>query len=194
MADVVGATTPLIGDQPAGDQPVEAQPAPQPIEFRGTPRNLAAGAALLFGGLLAFSMGMTDVFFAEATAWTFVAWGVLLIYGGLLDLYTTYQVTDNALLIRNPLRPWGATKVWDWANVKRLDIAIKRKDGRPQDTVMQVYYNPEGELAMEREDRQYDPFLAQLIMERAGLRPADRANPKDLHNLPRGAKATFTWS
>ena len=186
MADIAGAAAPV-------QEPAQEQPARQSTVYRGSSNNLVPGIAFLFAGLLAFSMGMTDVFFAEATAWVFVIWGLLFIYSGLLDIYEIYEVTDEALIIRNPMRPWGATKVWDWAHIKRVDIVSKRKDARPRDIVLQVYYNPEGELALEREDRQYDPFLAQQIIERAGLRPADRANPKDLHNLPRG-KATFTWS
>lgn len=183
MADAASAMTPAVGDQPT----------PQTIEFHGSPRNMIPGAALLFAGIMAFPMGMTDVFFAEAIAWTFAAWGLLLIYSGLLDIYNTYIVTDDALLIKNPMRFWETSKTWHWGNINRLDIIVKRPEAKPGDKVMQVYFTPTGELNLEREDRQYDPALVQLIIDRAVLKPAEKANPKDLHNLPK-AKAVYTWN
>jgi hypothetical protein len=199
MADAASATTPSAGSPPVSSPPVSSPPVSSPPEdkplvFRGTSRNLVPGAAFLFAGVMAFAMGMTDVFFAEAIAWTFAIWGVLLIYSGLFDVYNSYAVTDTALVNRNPMRPWRATKVWDWEHINRLDVVVKRPDGRPQDAVTQVYFTPPGELALEREDREFDPFLTELVIERAGLRPGDKSNPKDLHNLPRNRKATFTWN
>jgi hypothetical protein len=161
--------------------------------FRGSERNLVPGMGMLFAAVLAFSMGMTDVFFAEATAWTFAIWGALLIYMGLLDATQSYEVTDDALIILNPARPWGARKEWHWGNIRRMDIVVKRPDERTKDVMLQVYFQEEGEAAIEREDRTYDPELARLIIERAGLRPADRGNPTDLTKLPAG-KATYTWN
>jgi hypothetical protein len=58
---------------------------------------------------------------------------------------------------------------------------------------MRVYYQPEGELANERRDRTYDPTLAALIAQHAGLNPADKAGPKDVTEIPRKEKATYTW-
>ena len=78
--------------------------------YTGSSNNLVPGVALLFGGILAFSMGMTDVFFAEATAWTFAIWGVLMIYSGLLEINETYEVTDDALIVRNRHASVGAEK------------------------------------------------------------------------------------
>lgn len=183
MADSASATIPPVGDEPTQ----------QSYEFHGTPRNMVPGAALLFAGAMAFTMGMTDVFFAEAMAWTFAIWGALLIFGGLLDLYNSYVVTDEALLINNPVRFWEANKKWHWGNINRMDIVVKRAESRPSDMVLMVYFTPTGELNIEREDRQYDPFLAQMIIDRAVLKPADKGNPQDLHNLPH-AKATYTWN
>jgi hypothetical protein len=151
------------------------------------------GAALLFAGILAFSMGMTDVFFAEATAWTFAIWGALLIYSGLVDINETYEVTDDALIVRNAMRPWAPKKTFDWARVTRLDVVVKRAEGRDDDVMMHVYYQPEGELANERRDRIYNPALAAAIVERASLNPADKNTPKDVTRIPRKEKATFTW-
>jgi hypothetical protein len=179
MADVAEAT----------QAPIE----PQAISFYGTPRNLVPGMALVLAGALAFTMHMTNVFFAEAMAWVFVIWGLMLIYAGLLDIYQIFTVTDDALIVYNPLRPWGRTKEWAWSDINRMDVIVRKKDIRPQDAKQQVYYQAPGELALEREDHAFDPKLAQLIVERAGLRPADKANPKDMAQLPTEIKATFTW-
>ncbi len=58
---------------------------------------------------------------------------------------------------------------------------------------MQVYFTPTGELTLEREDRQYDPNLAQLIIDRAVLKAAGKDTPRNLHDLPRH-KAIYTWN
>lgn len=184
MSDVV--TTPTA--------PAPAVTIPNsPMIYTGSSNNLVPGAALLFGGILAFSMGMTDVFFAEATAWIFAIWGVLLIYSGLLDLNETYEVTDEALIVRNVMRPWAPRKTFDWARVNRLDVVVKRAEGGNDDVTMHVYYQPEGSLANERRDRIYNPALAAAIVERASLNPADKSTPKDVTRIPRKQKATFTW-
>jgi hypothetical protein len=166
---------------------------PKKLVFQGTPRNLAVAFAMLAAGVLAFSMNLTHTFFAEATAWVFVLWGALFLYIGLMDLYQTYEVTDEGLIIRNPTRPWAATKFFDWGHLHRLDLIVKRVDAQLDDAVMQVYYTPEGEIALGREDRAYDPELAGLIIERAGLKPTEPANPSDLTQLPKG-KATYVWN
>lgn len=184
MADVVSTTT-----TPAE----EVAPAKPTLTYTGSSNNMVPGAALLFAGVMAFSMGMTDVFFTEAMAWTFAIWGVLLIYSGLLETNETYEITEDALIVRNIMRPWAPRKTFDWARVNRLDVVVKRAEGKDDDVVMQVYYQPEGELANERRDRIYDPSLAQLIVEHAGLRPADKDTPKDVTRIPRANKATFTW-
>jgi len=163
------------------------------LVFQGTPRNMAVGFAMLAASVLAFSMNLTHTFFAGATAWIFALWGALFLYIGLMDLYQTYEVTDEGLIIRNPMRPWAATKVYDWGHLHRLDLVVKRVDAQIEDAIMQVYYTPEGEIALEREDRAYDPELARLVIERAGLKPTAPANPSDLTKLPKG-KATYAWT
>lgn len=161
--------------------------------FQGSQRNMAVGFAMLAAGGLAFSMNLADVFFAKATAWTFVLWGALFLYVGLMDMYQTYEVTDEGLIIRNPMRPWTAVKLFDWPHLHRLDLVVKRIDARQEDIVMQIYHTPEGEIVIDREDRAFDPELARLIIERAGLKAVDPANPTDLTNLPKG-KTTYTWN
>ena len=168
--------------------------ADKTIMFRGTPRNLVPGIAMLLATLMAFTMGMTNVFFAKAIAWTLVVWGLLLIYGGLMDVYATFSVTDDALIIKDLLRPWAVTEIWGWDRITRLEIAITRPDIRARGTMLRVYYAPESELAVERQDRAYDDELARLIIEKAGLQPADNTNPQDLKQLPVGKKVTFVWT
>jgi len=173
--------------------PATDHPADHKIVFGGTQRNMVVGIAMLATAALAFTMDLTHVFFATAMAWTFVLWGALLLYSNLLDLYETYTVTDEGLTIKNPLRPWGATKVWDWAHINRVDVLVKRAEAELTDAVAQVYYTPEGEIATERQDRVYDPELVRLIVERAKLKPTNPANPKDFAHLPAGKK-TYVWN
>lgn len=161
--------------------------------YEGTPRNMAVGFAMFAAAVLAFSMNLTDVFFARATAWTFVLWGALFLYIGLMDIYQTYEVSEQGLTIRNPMRPWTAVKFYDWAHLHRLDIVVKRVDAQIDDAVMQFYYTAPGEIALEREDRAYHPELARVIIERAGLKSTDAKNPQDLTQLPKG-KATYIWN
>ena len=186
MADVASTTTTPV---------VEVAPAQtlSPMVYEGSSNNLVPGAALLFAGIMAFTMGMTDVYFAEAMAWTFAIWGALLIYIGLLEINETYEVTDDALIVRNAMRPWAPRKTFDWGRVTRLDVMVKRADARDADVTMHVYYQPEGELANERRDRVYNPALAASIIEHAALNPADKNTPKDVTRIPQSEKATFTW-
>lgn len=169
-----------------------AEPAAAP-SFTGTPRNMVSGIAMLVASVMAFTMGLTDVFFAEATAWTLGIWGALLIYAGMLDNFRVFEVQEDALIIKDDFRPWGRLKIWDWERLNRLDIVVKKPNAMAKDIEMQVYYNPEGELANEREDRIFDAELAQLVIERAGLNPAERSNPGDLTNIPNAEKQTFIW-
>ena len=182
MADVASAT--------AGQ---DEQPPTESIVFEGVTGNFVPGMALLFAGLMAFTMGMTDVFFARAFAWIFAAWGALFIFYGLLDLNNTYEVTDTALIIRNPLKIWSPRRTWGWDRLVRVDVVVKRRNARERDLEMRVYYTPEGELSQEREDRGFNPQLAQLIIDRAGLQPADKATPRTTADLPRGEKIIYSW-
>lgn len=163
------------------------------IIFTGSHRNMAVGVAMFITAALAFSMDLTHVFFASATAWTFVLWGLLFIYSSLLDVYQSYEVTDTALTIRNPIRFLLPTKVWQWENIQRLDVVVRRTDAEYQDATTKVYYQQPGELTIEREDRVYDPALVQLIIERAGLVPVDKKNPTNFTQLPK-TKASYIWN
>ena len=163
------------------------------LVFTGSQHNLAIAIAMFATAALAFSMNLTHTFFATAMAWTFVLWGGLLLYSNLLDIYQTYKLTDSALHITNPLRPWGAVKQWDYGHIHRLDLIVKRVEAETADAVMQVYYTPEGEITIEREDRAYNPELARLIIERAGLKATDKGNPSNTGQLPH-AKATYMWT
>jgi hypothetical protein len=122
-----------------------------------------------------------------------VIWGALFIYLGLLEINETYEVTDDALIVHNALRPLTPRKTFDWGGVNRLDVVVKRAEGKDDDLTMHVYYQREGELAIERRDRVYNPALAAAIVERAALNPADKKTPKDVTRIPRSEKATFTW-
>jgi len=161
--------------------------------FTGSHRNMAVGVAMFVTAALAFSMDLTHVFFASAVAWTFVIWGLLFIYGSLLDVYQSYEVTDAALIIRNPIRFLLPTKVWPWENIQRIDVVVRRTDAEYQDATAKVHYQQPGELTIEREDRVYDPELVRLIIERAGLLPVDKKNPTNFTQLPK-AKATYIWN
>ena len=100
------------------------------IRFAGSSRNLVPAIALIAAGLTAPVMGLTDVYFADAMATTFVIWGLLFLYMGLLDAYKTYEVTDESLIITSPFRFWNYKKEWDWASVIRMDVKVKQPDAR----------------------------------------------------------------
>lgn len=171
----------------------KTQPDSTATVFYGKPQNVAVAMAMFATGVLAFSMDLTHTFFAEAMAWTFVIWGALLLYGKLIDIYQAYEVTDEALIVRNPVRFLQATKVWKWQNIQRVDVVVKRADAEYQDAVIQIHYQEPGEIVIEREDRTYDPELARLIIERAGLSPTADNSLSDLKKLPIG-KASYSWS
>ena len=60
----------------------------------------------------------------------------LMIYLGLLEINETYEVTDDALIIRNVMRPWAPKKTFDWGRVTRLDVMVKRPDGSDDDVTL----------------------------------------------------------
>jgi hypothetical protein len=191
--------TPLEETEVAEKSAAETVAAEKAVEkkvhrFSGSPRNLVPGMALLLAAGLAFSMNMTDVFFARAIAWTFAIWGLMLVYSGLLDLNETYTVTDEGLEIKNVMTPWDYRKMWEWAYINRLDIKVKRAGGTAQDRVLSVYYMRPPELSIYREDRVFDPELARLVIENAGLRSAGADNPGDIAAIATDRKATYTWT
>ena len=157
-----------------------------------TNSNIALGVALTAAAGAAFMMGMTDVFFAEATAWTFVIWGILFLLVGLADVAQTYVVREDGLEIKNAVRLWDRDKYWLWDNIYQLDVAVNRPDGRLEDAVLKVHHQAPGATALEREDRAYNPELAGLIIEHANLSPSGDVIVEDLTALPKG-KVVYVW-
>ncbi len=166
------------------------------LHFSGFRRNVVAAVGLLVGGGMAFTMNLTNTFFAEATAWTFLAWGALLLFTNLLEMFELFIVRDDALVIRNPFRLWARQKVWDWSKIERMDIWVRRFDPTYENVYLQVYYNAGDELdpgSVQREDTRYRSELATLIIERAGLTP-EAGNPTDLTDLPKEQPARYKWT
>ncbi len=162
--------------------------------FPARGRSVVAAMALLVAGLLTFTMGLGDVFFVRATAWTFVLWGALLMYGHIIDWTTTFEVTDEALIIRSPMRFWAPRRVWDWEHIFRVDVVVDRLEAKEEDVVIQIYYQPEGSAVIYREDVLYIPELAHLVVERAGLKPADRGQPlQSVDRIPPDVKGKFSF-
>lgn len=184
MADVAQTTVSNVA---------EATEQDNSLVFSGTQRNLAVGISLLLGGAMAFTMGMTDVYFARAVAWTFVAWGLLFIYNNLIEVYQTYKVTDDALIVDTPWRPVERHNVFDWKHLNRVDVIVKRNEPKAEDIMMHVYHTAEGETTLDREDRRFDPQLAQLIIERAKLKPTDAGLSTNLSQLPK-VKGHYIWN
>ena len=175
-----------------------AQTAPTATElkqtkFSGSFRNMVPGMALIFAGLMAPMMGLTHVFFAEAMAWVFVLWGLFFVYVAMIDVYKSYEITEETMIIRAPFRFWNPKKVWDWANVIRLDIKVERPGERIEDAQLQIYYDVPGEIEIEREDRNYDPAIAAAVIDMAKLSPQGD-EVANLAALPFDVKGVYTWS
>ena len=174
---------------------VSAQPAPAKdvIVFGGETRNMAMGVAMLGAGGAAFISGLTHTFFAEAIAWTFIAWGIFFLYGDLLLSTRRFIVGDAGLEIKIPFRFWTRDKQWAWADINRMDIKIDRRNTRAGDCELHIHHRFPGEIALDREDRNFDPELAMLIIERARLKPDGEAAGIDLSNPPLGRSLLLTW-
>ncbi|MBP8292199.1 MAG: hypothetical protein KAX65_05465 [Caldilineaceae bacterium] len=171
----------------------QTQPESDKIVFYGQRRNMAMGVAMLGGGAAAFVAGLTYTFFAEAIAWTFVLWGIFFLYGDLLLATRRLELTDDAMKIVIPLRPWGRSRTWAWKDISRMNVLVHRRDLDQESAIIQIYHQYPGEIALEREDTNYDPGLAQLIMERAHLKPDGQEQVVDLANLPLGQEMLFGW-
>jgi len=163
------------------------------IVFGGETRNMAMGIAMFGAGFAAFVSGLTVTFFTEAIAWTFIAWGIFFIYGDLLLMTRRFLVTDAGLEIQIPFRFWSRNKAWAWKDISRFDVIIDRRSTRASDANLHVYHQFPGEVALDREDRNFDPELAALVIERARLKPDGQAARIDLNNLPLGKSMTLTW-
>lgn len=166
----------------------------QSVTFGGSPKDLVVGLFMLLSSVLAFSMGMTSTFFAKATAWTFVSWGALILFMNLLDLYQSYELDADKLIIRNPVRFWTPYREWEWADIYRMDVLVGKRNRRLEDAVVHIYHELDGEIVKQREDRSFDPKLAQIVIERAKLQAVDDENPKDMNALPLHQNAIYHWS
>jgi hypothetical protein len=154
---------------------------------------MAVGFAMIFAGILAFVMGMTHVFFAEALAWTFVIWGALFLLFDLVDYLETWTVTDAGLEINSPVRFWAPKISWTWENINRIEVQVKRNDPDAKDLRMTVSQQMPGEIVLEREERIYSPQLANMIVQRAGLKAAHAVPATDFEALKVG-KGFYTWN
>lgn len=184
MAEMVGTVNTAV-------EPVE--PVDNVMYFGGERRNMAMGVAMLGAGGAAFVSGLTHSFFAQAIAWTFIFWGLLFLYGDLLLSTRRFEVRDDTLTVSIPMRLWNRKRVWAWQDIHRLDVAIHGRDIRQDGVTIYVHHQFPGEIALDREDRNYDPELVRVIIDRAKLRPDAASKGIDLDYLPLGETATFTW-
>jgi len=168
-------------------------PSSNAVVFHGSPRNMAVGFAMIFAGALAFVMGMTNVFFAEALAWTFVIWGALFLLFDLVDYLETWTVSDEGLEIKSPMRFWASAISWKWENINRLEVKVKRNDPDAKDLWMTVSHQLPGEIVLEREERIFSPQLANLIVQHTGIKPA-HAEPETNFETLKVGKGLYTWN
>lgn len=193
MADVVEVPHTSASAGYAAAAPSAPAADKSEIVFHGSPRNMVVGTTLLLAGASAFLMGMTDVFFAEAVAYVFIIWGALFLLNDLLDWTRSWSVSDEGVRIGINIGFWKPRTQWEWANINRLDLVVKRYEPKPQDVVMQVYYTAPGDPVLAREDRIFSPELAEIIIKRAGLKPTHAVNPAVLDALPPD-KTTYIWN
>ncbi len=181
---------PATAEQPAGEQATAPQ---EGLVFGGETRNMAMGVAMLAAGGGAFVLGLTHTFFAQAIAIVFVFWGFFFVYSDLLLSTRRFIVSARGLQIDIPLRLWGRSRFWEWADISRLDIVTYRRDIDQSSAVLQLHHRYPQEIALEREDRSFEPELAQLIIQHATLKPDAAAATLDFGDLPIGSDATYTW-
>jgi hypothetical protein len=163
------------------------------IIFGGEKRNMAVGIAMFGAGFGAYITGLTHSFFAQAIATTFILWGILLLYNDLLLTTRRLTITDAGLKIDVPMRLWSRSRLWEWKDISRLDVVTYSRDIDIENSMIRVHHQYPGEISLDREDRAFDPELAQIVIERAGLKPAKETAGVDLANLPVGQDATYTW-
>jgi hypothetical protein len=171
----------------------ESQASNNEIVFGGESRNMAMGIAMLGAGAGAFILGLTHTFFAQAIAVTFIFWGLLFLYNDLLLTTRRFTISDQGLKIDVPMRLWNRSRLWEWKDISRLDVVTYRRDIDVENSAIQVHHQYPGEISLDREDRGFEPELAQLIIARADLKPVKENAGVDLGNLPTGRDATYTW-
>ncbi len=177
----------------ATQSPVEST-SPSALVFSGPKKNLVTGVAMAAAGLMAFSMGMTETFFIEAMAWTFLIWGALMIYSNMLEMNETYTLTDESLTISNPFRFWGGKRVWAWKHVSRVDALIKRNDPTAEDVKVHVFYTPPAQPGvLNRVDVAFNAELIKAIVSRAKIK-AEKGSPfVNLDVIPQDKPGTYSW-
>ncbi|MBX2998695.1 MAG: hypothetical protein KF893_09325 [Caldilineaceae bacterium] len=171
---------------------VQAYPTNRQV-FRSKPKPIVAALALLIAGGLTFSLGITHIFFVEAMAWTFAIWGALLMFNHLVDFTTRYEVTDESFIIHTPLVFWRTRRTWHWTNISRMNVVVARTEARAEDATIQVYHSLPGTTVLDREDIVFDPELARLIAERAGLKAKRGQAMQSFDAIPQDAKETYNW-
>jgi hypothetical protein len=167
--------------------------APENQKFRTQPKSIVGALAFFVGGVVAFTLGITHVYFVEAMAWTFTIWGALLMYNHLSDYATRYEITEDSLVILTPFIFWRPKRVWSWAQINRMDVIVGQVEAELEDVTMQVYHVAKGSTVINREDIAYDPELARIIAERAGLKAARGQAMQSFDKIPQDAKATYKW-
>ncbi|MBP7960477.1 MAG: hypothetical protein KBG20_21550 [Caldilineaceae bacterium] len=178
------ATTPSASDS--------ISPAAQ--SFSGPKKNLVTGVAMTAAGLMAFNMGMTETFFIEAMAWTFLIWGVLMVYSNLLEMNETYTLTDEALTVTNPMRFWGAKRTWQWKHINRMDLTIKRNDPSADDVKVFVFYTPPTQPGvLNRVDLAYNAELLKALTSRANLKAEKGSAFANLDVIPQDSPGVYSW-
>jgi hypothetical protein len=171
---------------------VQAYPTNRQV-FRSKPKPIVAALALLIAGALTFSMGITHIYFVEAMAWTFAIWGALLMFNHLVDYTTRYEVTDDSFTIHTPLVLWRTRRTWLWKNINRMHVVVERTEARAEDTTIQVFHNLPGTTVLDREDIVFNPELARIIAERAGLKAKRGQAMQSFDAIPQNAKETYNW-
>lgn len=168
-------------------------PADDVIVFGGAKRNFAMGIAMFGAGFAAFVASLTATFFVRAIASVFIAWGLFFIYTDLLISTRRFELRPDTLTVRVPFRLWNRNKVWAWKDITRLEIVIHRRDIEAASAMLRIHHQYPGSLSLEREDRNYDPELAYLVVQRAKLRPDGAGHPVDYSSLPLGEDQIIAW-
>ncbi len=173
---------------------IQAEEVQDTLTFRGRPKSMVSAAALLIAGVLTFTLGINRLYFVEAIAWTFLIWGALLLYGHLIEIGTVYEVSEDGLAIKSPLRFWAHSRSWDWGHMTRMEVVVGRREASESDVVLHVHYTPEDSTVLFREDLPYIPELAEEIANRAGLTPERRQAMQSFESIPQDEKASYTWN
>jgi hypothetical protein len=157
---------------------------------------MAMGISMVAGGAGRLCwLGLTHSFFAEATAWTSVAWGVLFLYGDLLLSTRRFIVADTELKIQIPSR-LGRTQTLGLDPY--LPHGCRGLTAATPTTATAKFKSTTrlpGEIAIEREEYgDLDPGAGSPHHRTCpSPEPDSQAARLDLNSLPFGKSALFTW-